>query len=258
MKVGLCEAPTAAFELQPKVTSQPYYLQEKVVDKVVGQDKLCLSESSGKKIPALGGWGMGMTEVLSASQELQQLCRSRGNMVGLTIRQATSRVFLYVISSGLLICGDSSAQASAFEAGGHVDKQVEVTSINPLGAHANVAQLTPQLGSDWISKGVELSASGQHQSITKREPSANKGAQQKHEYRPKNGAGANDMAKGFKHYDPFLILAVNFFGGLLGSLAIVFIMRVYTCGINSAWRDLVFDWPIPYWMRFVPKEEQEL
>lgn len=180
------------------------------------------------------------------------------DMVGSTVRHPATRVFHHVIFAGLLIGLNCSAQPVPLKDRGHVNKQLEVATISPLGTYADAAQFAPQLGPGWISESVKLSTSGQHESVTKREAGADNGAQQKHEYRPENRASANDMTKGISHYNLFLMLALNFFGGLFSSLVIAFVMRAKKYGINTAWRDLVFDWPIPYWMRFVPKEEQDL
>lgn len=54
------------------------------------------------------------------------------------------------------------------------------------------------------------------------------------------------------------MIALNLLLGISLPLIFGFVSHARKHGINNAWRDLVFTWPIPYWMRFVPKDEQGL
>lgn len=58
------------------------------------------------------------------------------------------------------------------------------------------------------------------------------------------------------HYPSLSLVLFNFSAGIFLVLFFGFVQHARRHGVNNAWRDLVFNWPIPYWMRFVPAEER--
>ena len=195
---------------------------------------------------------------LAARQKRKQLSGGFSNVIGAGVKSTACRISYNMLLAGLFVCVDGFAQTSALRDRGHVDQKVKSSLISPFSPCPDVTQFSPQLRASRIGESIELCAPRQHEAIAKGQTSPNESSQQEHKYRPEEGADANYTGKRINHYNPFLMLAFNFFGGILASLAIAFILRAKKYGINSAWRDLVYNWPIPDWMRFVPKEEQDL
>lgn len=104
----------------------------------------------------------------------------------------------------------------------------------------------------------ELLSPSQEQAISIVQVRTSNGAENKGEERKQPGIRPDKNINFIEHYPGLSLIAFNFLLGVSAPLILGFALHARKHGINNAWRDLVFTWPIPYWMRFVPKDERGL
>lgn len=166
------------------------------------------------------------------------------------------RTLKVVLFTGLLVSVHGSSEARLIAPCKLVLDSVETCWGSCV--RSNTTQLLPQFDANWVRNQVELGTSSKPQPVPIIQVSADQGAKSESGARADPRMGNEDGLYFNKHSAPFLKLFAFFCTGVLASCFASFFFHAYRYGINNAWRDLVFDWPIPYWMRFVPKWEQEL
>jgi hypothetical protein len=174
------------------------------------------------------------------------------DVIGASIERLPIRIALSMLASGFLVGLHGTAEAAPLHWVGHVTQEIKDIHTYPSRIGPDVTQFATQLVSGRVGQLVELLTLVPVQA----EVVSDERAQQKTNDSPKKGrAGAGDPnRKEIKHHwFSYVLLALS---GLIPAMLGAFSIHAYKYGLNDAWRDLVFSWPIPYWMRFVPKDEQ--
>lgn len=199
---------------------------------------------------------------LSALQIAQQICNCGFNVCGLFVAGwgAIFFIILNLLLPSSVIAGDGTVESSSPPSVCDINESAKTCCcIVQFEPRPDIKQLRSQVGADRVGQFVEFLALVQVQG----QVMPNERAQQE------SGAGkeqrvigrADPSNKEIKHHWPpegqiflsgFTIFLFALTSGALGAFAI----HALKHGLNNAWRDLVFNWPIPYWMRFVPKDEQ--
>jgi hypothetical protein len=187
----------------------------------------------------------------------QQSVNSRFDMRGFGITEAAIfRLLHHALLACLLIFGTGSVVAFPVLLAHNATQQIELIGIRATVSDLDAATLSQQPGTQWVGDIVEFSPSGQHQSAPVIELRPEQGTENKESQGQKPWVRDGKQIDFFEHYKSLWTLAGYFFVGLIATLIIGFLQHTWRYGLNNAWRDLVFSWPIPYWMRFVPKDEQ--
>lgn len=134
--------------------------------------------------------------------------------------------------------------------------KIEIGSFGPLAGWAHFGELSLEQRANSLDNIYELLSPGQSQSIPVVQPRASDGAESKGEERKQPGIRSDKNINFIEHYPGLSLIAFNFLLGISLPLILGFASHARNHGINNAWRDLVFTWPIPYWMRFVPEDER--
>jgi RsiW-degrading membrane proteinase PrsW (M82 family) len=194
---------------------------------------------------------------LASLQVWKQSLDCGHDVIGSSVRP--SPVFLLlnlVLLACLLILPYRFAIATPF-----VESQMVFDGVQ-LGGGFDVerrtVELTAQSQSSGISQQVKFSPPRQPDAIKIIKIGADHCASNESECTASERISQIYNADIFEQNDPLFWLVFNFLVGVFASLLSCFAMHAKKHGINNAWRDLVFNWPIPYWMRFVPKHEQDL
>ncbi|MDB4873328.1 MAG: hypothetical protein JWL97_4332 [Gemmatimonadales bacterium] len=159
-----------------------------------------------------------------------------------------------MLLAGFLVCLHGPSKASPPEPAQLVLDRIEA---GWNGVHnVNLAGLPPKLNANRVGDYVELRPASQLQRAPVVDLRTEDGAENQASKRESPRVRVDEDVNFINHYPGLSLLVLNFFGGLFGALIFGLVRDARRYGINSVWRDLVFDWPIPYWMRFVPKDEQ--
>ena len=187
----------------------------------------------------------------------EQSLDCRHNVIGSCVRPSSVfRLLIQMLLACLLINPYRFAIAMPF-----VESQMVFDSFKLAGRFhegGGGVELILQSPPSGIGQQVKLEPPRQPETVTIVEMRAEKCTRGEYE------CAASERMRQIKNMDrveqdsALMWLAFNFFGGVFTSLLYGFVMNAKKYGINIAWRGLVLDWPIPYWMRFVPKHEQDL
>lgn len=170
------------------------------------------------------------------------------------------RSIVHVVCWGVLVGGNVGAQAATEQPAPmqwnvQFDKQ-EISVAHSVGAILQCLNLSVEREKCRAGQVDELLPTSQLQrapvvQLRAQDSPENKAGQREH---PR--VSVDEDVDFIEHYPGISLLLFNFFGGLFGVLIFGIVRDARIYGINSVWRDLVFGLPIPYWMRFVPKDER--
>lgn len=136
--------------------------------------------------------------------------------------------------------------------------QVDVREIGLLAEWTQLGELLLKHRSNSLNNVDQLFPLRQLQGVPIIQASADEQTKNKGKDRKQPGVQPDESINFIKHYPGLSMIAFNLLLGISLPLILGFAAHARKHGINNAWRDLVFTWPIPYWMRFVPKDEQGL
>lgn len=204
---------------------------------------------------ATGAYALAKSSALQVGQQ----CLDR-NLDVIGSRVTYQRPILWVANIILFACLLIASYCDAIAAP-FVESQMIHDGVKLDGGfdtRPRTVELTSQGKPSGISEQVKLDSPRQLDAIEIIEMRTNQCAGHENECAASKRISQINNADIVEQTDPLFLLAFNFFGGVLTSLLFGFVMHAKKYGINNAWRDLVFDWPIPHWMRFVPKHERDL
>jgi len=136
--------------------------------------------------------------------------------------------------------------------------QVEVGGLGLFAEWTHLDKLSFEHRANSLYNVDQLFSLRQLQSVPVVQARAGDGAENKGKERKQPGVRPDKNINFIEHYPGLSLIAFNFLIGVSVPLIFGFALHAWKHGINNAWRDLVFTWPVPYWMRFVPKDEQGL
>ena len=158
----------------------------------------------------------------------------------------------------IFVAQNSFAIPIPFSSGQFASDQAEVGGFGSVTGWAHLGKLSLKNRANALDNVDELLSPSEPQGIHVVQLSANDQAQQEGEKRKHPGVKPHENINFIHRYPGISMIAFNLLLGISLPLMLGFISHARKHGINNAWRDLVFTWPIPYWMRFVPKDEQGL
>jgi hypothetical protein len=189
---------------------------------------------------------------LTTLEGFQQLPDGALDWLGSLVECLANRVYAHAFLAGVCVCLSAGAQATSPAIAKHGGQRVHRIVAEAPRVGVGLVELSQQMSSERIGNLVKLSSSVSIDA----EVMPNQGAAKKAKDSPQQSRarGSDPDRKEVEQYwlSYLLLAAAGFAPAALG----VFAIHALRYGLNEAWRDLVFSWPIPYWMRFVPKDEQ--
>jgi hypothetical protein len=158
-----------------------------------------------------------------------------------------------VLLPSILVGLSPAIQASPIEAPHHGGEHVYARIVDGSASAVDVFALNEQLSPERVDNLVKF-----FPLVTpKGEIMPDESAEKKPDGGPNQGGarvgspdGKEEIVHDWRYY--LCMFLFVFSSSVLGG----FTVHAMKYGLNEAWRDLVFGWPIPYWMRFVPKDER--
>lgn len=200
-----------------------------------------------------------MAKKLTALEQFEQAVDRYLHVVGARIRLLIQPVCLGVLLASFLVLCYGRAQAAPAQHRGHVNESVERIGIDFDKPVTDVSTLAPKLVSHHVGEGIKFFCPIAPECGHVPKEGANKQRHGSNDPGMSSGKAINSTEHkgGWSIYIPAVL---SFFVGFIGVVAI----NMWRYGINSEWRTLMFilefdlGLPIPYWLYFVPKDEQDL
>lgn len=194
---------------------------------------------------------------LSARDHKQQFGCRLLDVIGSRIKRFPVRAGFNVVGASLLILCNGGLNAAPIYVARHFEHQSQLFATDPTGVCPGVAQLAPQGCANGVGHFIELFDSGELTCAPKTQLGADNNAANCDERGEGPWIEINECVN-FSDQFPLLFRMLKlFFAGLFGTVAIGLLVDIRRHGLNMVWRATVLDWPIPYWMRFVPKCERD-